>query len=308
MLYLKHLSCVACVYLSYYWFFGYVLFTFVPFSLSKMFFFPSIFPFPLSTLLFFLYLFSNSLLSGVPDSVEMWLALARLSPYQSARSVLNEARKKCPGSVAIWIAAAKLEEANGNVAMVETIISRAVAGLERIGVVVSRDQWLKEAEGCEQEGSVATCQAIAYVQIWLMWMSVIWVSYECHWVAFNVIDCHCVVWLLLTCVTMSGIDECHGVSLSIIDECYWYYYCYFYCHYSYNYSYKITLIILVIFLTILFISLIILVIFLADTLLVVSLLALELMTPTASTRGWTTPSSAPPAAQSRRRAPSTRTH
>lgn len=44
--------------------------------------------------------------------VELWLALARLESYENARKILNEARRALPSEMAIWIHAAKLEEAN----------------------------------------------------------------------------------------------------------------------------------------------------------------------------------------------------
>ena len=46
--------------------------------------------------------------------VELWLALARLERYDNARKVLNRARQAIPTEPAIWISAAKLEEAQGN--------------------------------------------------------------------------------------------------------------------------------------------------------------------------------------------------
>ena len=44
--------------------------------------------------------------------VELWLALARLESYDNARKILNTARRALPSEMAIWIHAAKLEEAN----------------------------------------------------------------------------------------------------------------------------------------------------------------------------------------------------
>ena len=44
--------------------------------------------------------------------MELWLALARLESYENARKILNEARRALPSEMAIWIHAAKLEEAN----------------------------------------------------------------------------------------------------------------------------------------------------------------------------------------------------
>ncbi|XP_057534911.1 protein STABILIZED1 [Amaranthus tricolor] len=95
-----------------------------------------------------------------PLHVELWLALARLETYEKARKVLNRAREKLPKEPAIWITAAKLEEANGNTAMVEKIIERGIRALQREGVVIDREAWMREAEASERAGSVVTCQAI----------------------------------------------------------------------------------------------------------------------------------------------------
>lgn len=95
-----------------------------------------------------------------PLHVELWLALARLETYDMAKKVLNRAREKLPKEPAIWITAAKLEEANGNTAMVEKIIERGIRALQRVGVVIDREAWMKEAEAAERAGSVVTCQAI----------------------------------------------------------------------------------------------------------------------------------------------------
>ncbi|KAL9380019.1 hypothetical protein Peur_028501 [Populus x canadensis] len=95
-----------------------------------------------------------------PLHVELWLAFARLETYENARKVLNRAREKLPKEPAIWITAAKLEEANGNTPMVGKLIERGIRALQREGVVIDREEWMKEAEAAERAGSVATCQAI----------------------------------------------------------------------------------------------------------------------------------------------------
>ncbi|XP_021748892.1 protein STABILIZED1-like [Chenopodium quinoa] len=95
-----------------------------------------------------------------PLQVEFWLALARLETYDTAKKVLNRARLYLPKESAIWITAAKLEEANGNITMVEKIIDRGIRALQREGVVINREAWMKEAEAAERAGSVVTCQAI----------------------------------------------------------------------------------------------------------------------------------------------------
>ena len=95
-----------------------------------------------------------------PLHVELWLALARLETYEQSKKVLNMARKKLPKEPAIWITAAKLEEANGNTSSVVKVIERGIQSLQREGVEIDREVWMKEAEAAERAGSVATCQAI----------------------------------------------------------------------------------------------------------------------------------------------------
>jgi len=48
---------------------------------------------------------------SIPESAELWLALAKLETYENARIVLNKAREHLPTDHTIWINAAKLEEA-----------------------------------------------------------------------------------------------------------------------------------------------------------------------------------------------------
>lgn len=96
----------------------------------------------------------------VPRSVEMWLALARLETYENARRVLNNARKALPAERAVWIAAAKLEESQDHADVVDKIVDKAVKSLARHDAVVSRAQWLKEAESAEAAGAPLTSGSI----------------------------------------------------------------------------------------------------------------------------------------------------
>ena len=96
----------------------------------------------------------------IPLSVELWLALARLETYQNARKVLNNARKAVRTSYEIWIAAIRLEEQQGNDSRLDALMSRALSELDEFGGALSRDKWIEEAEKCEQEGAILTCQAI----------------------------------------------------------------------------------------------------------------------------------------------------
>lgn len=74
--------------------------------------------------------------------------------------MFNKARKNCPGSHEIWIAAAQLEEANNDHTLVNTIVKRAVEVLVAADVNIKREQWIKEAMDAEDNKYVTTCQAI----------------------------------------------------------------------------------------------------------------------------------------------------
>lgn len=96
----------------------------------------------------------------VPQSVELWLTLARLETPTEAQKVLNRAHKMIPTSHEIWIAGGRLREQEGDKAQVDKLIQMAVNNLAKHQVVMSRENWLREAERCEQEGSPITAQAI----------------------------------------------------------------------------------------------------------------------------------------------------
>ncbi|KAH7885649.1 PRP1 splicing factor, N-terminal-domain-containing protein [Phlebopus sp. FC_14] len=109
----------------------------------------------------------------IPLSVELWLALARLETPDRAKAVLNKARKSVPTSHEIWIAAGRLleqeatsdpdkpvEARNKELDVVDKTIEAGVRELRRHQVLLTREQWLKEAERCEAEGSPRTCEAI----------------------------------------------------------------------------------------------------------------------------------------------------
>lgn len=115
--------------------------------------------------------------SAVPQSVELWLALARLSSPKEARSVLNQARAAVATSHEIWIAAARLIEQQSGLGegpqgdalqkTLDTTIAEAVRRLKKAGAILSREQWLREAEQVEREGSPATSAAIVKATIGL---------------------------------------------------------------------------------------------------------------------------------------------
>ncbi|RWA10819.1 hypothetical protein EKO27_g4277 [Xylaria grammica] len=95
----------------------------------------------------------------VPGSVDLWLALARLETPENAQKVLNRARKHRPTSHEIWIAAARLQEQLGEGDKVN-VMKRAAQVLVKESAMPKREEWITEAEKCEEEGAIITCGAI----------------------------------------------------------------------------------------------------------------------------------------------------
>lgn len=95
----------------------------------------------------------------IPLSVELWLALARLETPENAQKVLNKARKAVPTSHEVWIAAARLQEQMGS-ANKGNVMKRAVQILAQESAMLKREEWILEAEKCEEEGAILTCGAI----------------------------------------------------------------------------------------------------------------------------------------------------
>jgi pre-mRNA-processing factor 6 len=113
----------------------------------------------------------------IPLSVELWLTLARLETPERAKAVLNKARKAIPTSHEIWIAAGRLLEEQAMVEgkaeaekqkeldLVDRTVEMAVKELRKHQVLLTREQWLKEAETCELNQSPRTCEAIVKATI-----------------------------------------------------------------------------------------------------------------------------------------------
>ena len=95
----------------------------------------------------------------IPLSVELWLALARLETSENAQKVLNRARKAVPTSHEVWIAAARLQEQMGT-ADKSNVMKRAVRELAKESAMLKREEWIAEAEKCEEEGAILTSGAI----------------------------------------------------------------------------------------------------------------------------------------------------
>lgn len=95
----------------------------------------------------------------IPLSVELWLALARLETPENAQKILNKARRAVPTSHEIWIAAARLQEQMGEANKIN-VMKRAVQALAKESAMLKREEWITEAEKCEEEGAILTCGAI----------------------------------------------------------------------------------------------------------------------------------------------------
>ena len=74
--------------------------------------------------------------------------------------MLNRAREANPTEYKIYIAAAKLEEAQGNLALIPKILKKAVDNMGKHKVQLKRDQWLQQAVIAEQSDSILTCKGI----------------------------------------------------------------------------------------------------------------------------------------------------
>lgn len=103
----------------------------------------------------------------IPSSVELWLALARLETPDNAKKIINKARKTIPTSHEIWIAASRLQEQIGASSNdIDKLMNNGVGSLKSAGALLSREQWLKEAEKVEEEGSPLTCAAIVKATVY----------------------------------------------------------------------------------------------------------------------------------------------
>ncbi|KAF2759949.1 putative pre-mRNA-splicing factor prp1 [Pseudovirgaria hyperparasitica] len=96
----------------------------------------------------------------IPKSEDLWLALARLETADNARIVLNKARIALPTSYRLYLAGARMMEQTGDLKMASKVISGAVKALARQDAMLKRTEWITEAEKCEEEGAIHTCQSI----------------------------------------------------------------------------------------------------------------------------------------------------
>jgi pre-mRNA-processing factor 6 len=96
----------------------------------------------------------------IPLAESMWISYARVSEPEDAQQILNKARKAIPTSWAIWIYACRLQEQQGKVDSLDMIMTRAVKSLVKANAMPKREEWLSEAEICEEQGDKGTAAAI----------------------------------------------------------------------------------------------------------------------------------------------------
>ncbi|KAL8945650.1 MAG: hypothetical protein Q9222_007839, partial [Ikaeria aurantiellina] len=98
--------------------------------------------------------------SEIPASIELHLALARIvETVDEARKVLNTCRRANPKNAEVWIAATRLEEQVGSKNTMN-IMKRGVQSLANENAMLKREEWIEQAEKCEEEGAVLTGQSI----------------------------------------------------------------------------------------------------------------------------------------------------
>jgi pre-mRNA-processing factor 6 len=97
----------------------------------------------------------------IPIEESFWIAWAKISEAEAAQQILNSARKAIPSSYRIWIQACRLQERRSDDAqMCDRIMQRAVKALIKENAMLKREEWLAEAEICEEEGDTGTASAI----------------------------------------------------------------------------------------------------------------------------------------------------
>ncbi|KAF2877783.1 PRP1 splicing factor, N-terminal-domain-containing protein [Massariosphaeria phaeospora] len=93
-------------------------------------------------------------------SEELWISYARVSGPEAAQQILNMARKAIPTSWAIWVQACRLQEELGKSDLCEKVMERAVKALIKENAMIKREEWITQAEICEEEGDVTTAVSI----------------------------------------------------------------------------------------------------------------------------------------------------
>lgn len=98
-------------------------------------------------------------------SEELWISYARVCGPEEAQQILNAARKAMPTSWLIWIHACRLQEELGKIGTCDKIMERAVKALIKENAMPSREEWISQAEMCDDQGDVVTAGAIVKATI-----------------------------------------------------------------------------------------------------------------------------------------------
>ncbi|KAF2244782.1 hypothetical protein BU26DRAFT_542686 [Trematosphaeria pertusa] len=98
-------------------------------------------------------------------SEELWISYARVSGPEEAQQILNAARKAIPTSWAIWVHACRLQEEMGRVNLCDKIMERAVKALIKENAMPKREEWITQAEVCEEENDIVTAGSIVKATI-----------------------------------------------------------------------------------------------------------------------------------------------
>lgn len=93
-------------------------------------------------------------------SEELWISYARVSDPEFAQQILNAARRAIPTSWAIWVQACRLQEQLGKEELCDKIMERAVKALTKENAMLKREEWITQAEICEEEEATTTAAAI----------------------------------------------------------------------------------------------------------------------------------------------------
>ncbi|KAF2012299.1 hypothetical protein BU24DRAFT_352944 [Aaosphaeria arxii CBS 175.79] len=93
-------------------------------------------------------------------SEELWVSYARVCDPEHAQQILNAARKAIPTSWAIWVQACRLQEQLGRSDLCDKVMERAVKALIKENAMLKREEWITQAEICDEEGAIATAGSI----------------------------------------------------------------------------------------------------------------------------------------------------
>ncbi|KAJ6141683.1 PRP1 splicing factor N-terminal-domain-containing protein [Penicillium chermesinum] len=104
--------------------------------------------------------FSPRQIQLIPLAVELWLALARMEKTAASSADSKPGTPGRPYKSRNLESCARLHEQTGGSFEKLNIMERAVKALSREDAMPKREEWIGEAERCEEEGDVLTCASI----------------------------------------------------------------------------------------------------------------------------------------------------